>query len=69
MELNEYQEKAMQTCLDTCKNITYMLNGLNAEVGEVNDKIAKAIRKGWIYIDGNHLGRQKNAQRTSAWRS
>ena len=44
MELNEYQEKAMQTCLDTCKNITYMLNGLNAEVGEVNDKIAKAIR-------------------------
>ena len=55
MELNEYQEKAMQTCLDTCKNITYMLSGLNAEVGEVNDKIAKAIRKGWIYIDGNHL--------------
>ena len=30
MELNEYQEKAMQTCLDTCKNITYMLSGLNA---------------------------------------
>lgn len=50
MELNEYQEKAMETCTQESANPMYMLFGLGEEVGEVQGKIAKAIRKGWIEI-------------------
>lgn len=55
MTLNEYQHRAMSTCMDTCNNLTYMLTGLTAEVGEVNDKIAKAVRKAQIKITRNNL--------------
>lgn len=55
MELNEYQKKAMGTCLPACENIVYMLNGLTAEVGEINDKVAKWVRKGIARIDNNCL--------------
>lgn len=55
MELNNYQQRAMGTCLPSCENIVYMLNGLNAEVGEINDKVAKWVRKGIARIDNNHL--------------
>ena len=50
MELNEYQNKAMSTCMDSCRNMSYMAMGLTSEVGEFMGKIAKAIRKGDIYI-------------------
>jgi NTP pyrophosphatase (non-canonical NTP hydrolase) len=55
MEINEYQKRAMSTCLPACENEVYMLNGLTAEVGEVNDKIAKWVRKGIARIDNNRL--------------
>lgn len=55
LTLNEYQERAMSTCMDTCNNLTYMLTGMNAEVGEINDKIAKAVRKGWISLHRNNI--------------
>lgn len=55
MDLNEYQDKAMSTCMESCENLGYMLTGLNAEVGEVNDKIAKSIRKGEVAITRNNL--------------
>lgn len=55
MTLNEYQDKAMSTCLDTCSNTVYMLNGLTAEVGEINDLVAKWVRKGIARIDNNNL--------------
>lgn len=55
MELNEYQEKAMSTCLDTSKNIAYMAFNLTAEVGEFVGKIAKHIRKGEMIIKQNAL--------------
>lgn len=45
MTLNEYQEKAMTTCLPTSDNIIYMGFNLSAEVGELLGKLAKAIRK------------------------
>ena len=45
MTLNEYQEKAMTTCMDTCNNYEYMLLNLVGEVGELCGKIAKHIRK------------------------
>ena len=50
MELNEYQNKAMSTCMDSSRNMSYMAMGLVSEVGEFMGKIAKAIRKGDVYI-------------------
>lgn len=55
MTLNEYQKRAMTTCMESCKNDTYMLFGLMAEVGEVADKIAKWKRKKIVRIDGDKL--------------
>lgn len=55
MTINEYQEKAMTTCLPSCKNEVYAINGLTAEVGEINDKVAKWVRKGICRIDNNRL--------------
>ena len=48
MNLNEYQEKAMTTCMPSSHNHLYMLFGLCEEVGELQGKIAKAIRKGML---------------------
>jgi NTP pyrophosphatase (non-canonical NTP hydrolase) len=45
MELNEYQKRAMETCLPSCENFTYMMLNLVGEVGEFAGKVAKAIRK------------------------
>ena len=55
MELNVYQKKAMETCMPTCENISYMLLNLVGEVGEFSSKIAKGIRNGEIMIKDNHL--------------
>lgn len=50
MELNEYQKQAMTTCLPTCNNVAYMSMNLCGEVGELHSKLAKAIRKGKLFI-------------------
>ncbi len=55
MELNVYQKQAMETCMPTCENISYMLLNLVGEVGEFSSKIAKTIRKGEMMITGNAL--------------
>lgn len=55
MELNEYQKKAMTTCMDSSKNPLYMLFMLGEEVGELQGKFSKAIRKGWISFDANQI--------------
>lgn len=52
MELNEYQDRAMSTCMPSCNNISYMLLNLVAEVGEFSGKLAKAIRKEQVAIGG-----------------
>jgi NTP pyrophosphatase (non-canonical NTP hydrolase) len=53
--LNEYQEKAMNTCLPACGNFSYMLLNLVGEVGEFAGKVAKAIRKDFATIEANDL--------------
>lgn len=57
MELFEYQIKAMNTCMDSSRNMSYMALGLVGEVGELASKIAKGIRKGQVYfgseLEGN----------------
>lgn len=45
MTLNEYQDKAMGTCLPSCDNFSYMMLNLVGEVGELAGKVAKALRK------------------------
>lgn len=55
MELNEYQKKAMATCMPSCNNFAYMSYGLVGEVGELMGKIAKHIRKENVTINNNDL--------------
>ena len=55
MTLNEYQERAMSTCMDSCDNFGYMMLNLVGEVGELASKVAKNIRKGEATIDEAHL--------------
>jgi NTP pyrophosphatase (non-canonical NTP hydrolase) len=50
MKLNEYQERAMSTCMPSCENISYMLLNLVGEVGEFASKVAKAVRKDQVKI-------------------
>ncbi len=45
MTLNEYQEQAMTTCMESCDNFSYMMLNLVGEVGEFASKVAKSIRK------------------------
>ena len=69
MELNEYQEKAMSTCLPSCNNFAYMSLGLVSEVGELAGKVAKAVRKeeimleqNDIFYNGSHLANDAGAE-------
>ena len=55
LTLNQYQEQAMSTCMDSCNNYSYMMDNLVAEVGEFAGKVSKAKRKGMVRFteDGN----------------
>lgn len=55
MELNEYQEKAMTTCMGSSNNFSYMFLNLVGEVGEFASKVAKHIRKEEAIISGNNI--------------
>lgn len=55
MELNEYQEKAMTTCMPSCDNFSYMMLNLVGEVGELASKVAKEIRKEQVEIRDNEF--------------
>ena len=55
LTLNEYQEKAMDTCMSSCDNFAYMALNKVGETGEFLGKIGKLIRKGHAYIDGNQI--------------
>lgn len=48
MELNEYQKRAMATCMPSCKNYSYMFGNLASEVGEFGGKVNKLQRLGLI---------------------
>lgn len=55
MKLNEYQEKAMTTCMPSSNNFSYMFLNLVGEVGELASKVAKSIRKEQNRIEYNDL--------------
>jgi NTP pyrophosphatase (non-canonical NTP hydrolase) len=50
LTLNEYQELAMKTCMQSCDNFSYMMLNLVGEVGELASKVAKDIRKRQVTI-------------------
>ena len=58
MELNEYQKRAMSTCMPSCENISYMLLNLVGEVGEFASKVAKAVRKDQVKIGWWEVGEE-----------
>ena len=41
MTLNDYQNKAMTTCMESCDNFSYMFLNLVGEVGEFIDELKK----------------------------
>lgn len=51
MKLNEYQSRAMETCMPSCENFSYMMLNLVGEIGEFAGKVAKMIRRGEAVID------------------
>lgn len=53
MELNEYQEKALETAVYPQEHrIIYPTLGLTGEAGEVSDKVKKVLRdKGGVFDD------------------
>lgn len=53
MELNDYQKRAMETCMPSCMNYSYMMGNLSAEVGEFQGKVSKAQRHGNISFSEN----------------
>lgn len=55
LSLNEYQRRAMETCLPTADNFSYMMLNLVGEVGEFASKVAKAIRKDQLGIHKEEL--------------
>ena len=55
MDLDVYQKRAMTTCLESSRNPMYMLLMLCEEVGELQGKFSKNIRKGNIAINNNRL--------------
>lgn len=55
MTLNDYQKKAMGTCMPSSENFSYMMLNLVGEVGEFASKVGKYIRKGQADISDNDL--------------
>ena len=50
LTLNEYQKRAMSTCMPSSENFSYMFLNLVGEMGEFASKVAKAIRKEKVAI-------------------
>jgi NTP pyrophosphatase (non-canonical NTP hydrolase) len=44
MNFTNYQQAAKDYCLDSAKNLSYLVTGLGAETGEILGKYAKLIR-------------------------
>ena len=56
LTLNDYQEKAMTTCMESSRNYSYMSGNLSAEVGELQGKVNKAQRKGLLkFREDGHI--------------
>lgn len=67
LSLNEYQDKAMSTCLPESDNLFYMLANLVGEVGEFASKAAKHMRKGKLYVTTVPRNEHGQVLHTQVW--
>lgn len=67
LTLNEYQEKAMSTCMPESYNLFYMLANLVGEVGEFASKAAKHMRKGKLHITTTQRDEEGKILHTQMW--
>ena len=67
MTLNEYQQKAMTTCLPESDNLFYMLANLCGEVGEFASKAGKHMRKGKLHITTTERDEDGKICHTQIW--
>ncbi len=67
LTLNEYQDKAMSTCLPESDNIFYMLANLVGEVGEFASKAGKHMRKGKLHITTTQRDEEGKFLHTQVW--
>ena len=58
LTLNEYQKRAMTTCMPSSENFSYMFLNLVGEMGEFASKVAKAIRKEKIAIGWSETAKE-----------
>jgi len=65
--MNEYQEKAMSTCLPESDNLFYMLANLAGEVGEFASKAGKHMRKGKLHITTIERDEEGHIRHTQVW--
>lgn len=69
MTLNEYQQKAMTTCLPESDNLFYMLANLCGEVGEFASKAGKHMRKGNLHITTTERDEDGKICHTQIWQA
>lgn len=67
LSLNEYQDKAMSTCMPESDNLFYMLANLQGEVGEFASKAAKHMRKGKLHITTTERDEEGRILHTQMW--
>ena len=67
LTLNEYQNKAMSTCMHESDNLFYMLANLVGEVGEFASKAGKHMRKGKLHITTTQRDEEGKILHTQMW--
>ena len=67
LTLNEYQDKAMSTCMPESDNLFYMLANLVGEVGEFAGKAGKHMRKGKLHITTTQRDEEGKILHTQMW--
>ncbi|MDD7068472.1 MAG: MazG nucleotide pyrophosphohydrolase domain-containing protein [Prevotella sp.] len=67
LTLNEYQDKAMSTCMPESDNLFYMLANLVGEVGEFASKAGTHLRKGNLHITTTQRDEEGKILHTQVW--
>lgn len=67
LSLNEYQDKAMSTCMPESDNLFYMLANLVGEVGEFASKASKHMRKGNLHVTTTKRDEEGKILHTQNW--
>ena len=67
LTLNEYQDKAMSTCMPESDNLFYMLANLVGEFGEFASKAGKHMRKGKLHITTTQRDEEGKILHTQIW--